>query len=77
MRITACPNCSDRELYQAKVPSAASDSSHNLLPGLGRWFASATFTVVVCRGCGLTRFFAAPEATAKLTKSKQWKALAD
>jgi predicted nucleic-acid-binding Zn-ribbon protein len=77
MTITSCPNCGDRELYRAEVPSASSDSGHNLLPGLGRWFASATFKVVVCRGCGLTRFFAAAEATAKLAKSKHWKAVAE
>lgn len=76
MTIKPCPNCDDRELYQTTVPSAASDGSQKFLPGLGRWFAAATFTVVVCRNCGLTRFFAAPEATAKLPKSKQWRAIA-
>jgi len=42
------------------------------LPGLGRLGRDAKFTVVVCSDCGLTRFFAEPEATARLTNSTKW-----
>jgi predicted nucleic-acid-binding Zn-ribbon protein len=36
---------------------------------------SARFTLVVCRDCGLTRFFASPEARAKLKESSKWKSI--
>ncbi len=43
-----------------------------MLPGLGGFFSPATFIVVVCSDCGLTRFYAPPEARAKLEGSKKW-----
>ena len=68
---TSCSNCGAKELYRSDAVSAAGDG-HNLLPGLGRWFAAATFTVIVCQSCGLTQFFAAPEARDKLAASNLW-----
>jgi len=44
------------------------------LAGLGKhWFQPAEFVVVVCRDCGLTRFYAEPEARKKLGEAKKWK----
>jgi len=44
------------------------------LPGLERsWWRAATFRLVICRDCGLTRFFAGKEATDQLADSKKWK----
>jgi hypothetical protein len=45
----------------------------DFLPGLGRFIRSARFVVVVCRDCGLARFFASPEARAKLKEARKWK----
>jgi len=35
-------------------------------------FSSEKFFLVVCGDCGLSRFFARPEATAKLAASQKW-----
>ncbi|MGE3313939.1 MAG: hypothetical protein AB7O26_02405 [Planctomycetaceae bacterium] len=43
-----------------------------LLPGLGGWWSAADFSVVVCGGCGLTRFFASLAALEKLPGSDRW-----
>jgi predicted nucleic-acid-binding Zn-ribbon protein len=71
--ISACPNCGQRNLYQTKSPvSAGGGHAPNYLPGLGGFFRTERFTVVVCRACGLTRFFARQEALEKLTESSKW-----
>jgi hypothetical protein len=46
-----------------------------LLRGLGRFFHYAEFDLVVCAGCGLTRFFAEPDARQKLRSTEHWKRL--
>jgi hypothetical protein len=42
---------------------------------LGTFLRAARFSLVVCRDCGLTRFFASSEARAKLKESGKWKAI--
>jgi len=72
-RITPCPNCSGSNLFRSRRPvSAGGGYAPNYLPGLGRWLSSGRFDIVVCRDCGLTRFFAQREATAKLGESGRW-----
>jgi hypothetical protein len=44
----------------------------NYLPGLGRVWRTARFDVIVCRDCGLTRWFASDEAREKLNDSGMW-----
>jgi len=39
---------------------------------VGGFLAAAKFVLVVCRDCGLTRFFASPAARAKLSEAKKW-----
>src|SRR5262249_2209308 len=48
-------HCAGTELYTHRVTSAADNME--LLRGLGRFFHYAEFDLVVCTGCGLTRFF--------------------
>ncbi|KAF0179838.1 MAG: hypothetical protein FD161_1180 [Limisphaerales bacterium] len=45
-----------------------------LLPELGRsfWKPIAKFQVVVCAECGLTRFYAEPDARLKLPTADGW-----
>lgn len=45
----------------------------NYLSGLGRWWRPETFQLVICRDCGLTRFFASKEARDRLADSNKWK----
>jgi hypothetical protein len=69
--VAPCPNCQGNTLYRS--PEISSGSDPNYLPGLGRFVFSAKFVLVVCRDCGLTRFFAQPRARAKLKESGKWK----
>jgi hypothetical protein len=69
----SCPHCAGTELYTRRVTSAADNME--LLRGLGRFFHYAEFDLVVCAGCGLTRFFAEPDARQKLRSTEHWKRL--
>jgi hypothetical protein len=60
-------------LYSGPPTSAGGGHAPNYLPGLGRFFSSAKFVLVVCRDCGLTRFYAQPDARAELAESSKWK----
>ena len=70
-----CPGCGGNTLYRGPETSAGGGHAPNYLPGLGSFLRSARFTLVVCRDCGLARFFAAPEARKKLMESSKWKSL--
>ena len=73
MKISPCPNCRSTNLYRSsKQVSAGGGYAPNYLPGLGGMFASEKFDIVLCADCGLTRFFARPEATARVAASKKW-----
>ena len=73
-RISPCPNCGGGNLFRSnKAISAGGGYAPNYLPGLGRLLGSGRFRVVVCRDCGLSRFFAEREATDQLTDSAKWK----
>jgi hypothetical protein len=72
--LTPCPNCLGRTLYASRELSAWSGQhGPNYLEGLGALFRPARLTVVVCRDCGLMRFFAGPKARAKLKESSKWR----
>ena len=70
--ITPCPECGGRTLFRGPATSSGGGHAPNYLPGLGQFLFSARFVLVVCRDCGLTRFFAQPEARAKLKESGKW-----
>jgi predicted nucleic-acid-binding Zn-ribbon protein len=70
LKPTPCPNCESHDQYRSKEVGAGGGHAPNYLPGLGKWYAAAKFTVVVCRSCGLTRFFASEEARANLTDTE-------
>ena len=74
--LVPCPNCGGRTLYRGPATSSGGGHAPNYLPGLGRFIFSAKFVLVVCRDCGLTRFFVAePEARARLRESGKWTAI--
>jgi predicted nucleic-acid-binding Zn-ribbon protein len=70
-----CPECGKRNLFRSVEVSAGGGYAPNYLPGLGNFFASAKFTLVVCQDCGLTRHYADKEARAKLAASTKWNRL--
>jgi predicted nucleic-acid-binding Zn-ribbon protein len=72
MKISRCPNCGGGNLYRSKPVSAGGGHAPNYLPGLGRLFMSERFHLVLCKDCGLTRFFARREATEKVAESEKW-----
>ncbi len=72
--VTPCPNCQGRTLYASReLSSWTGQHGPDYLSGLGSFFKAARFVVVVCRDCGLMRYFASPKATAKLKESKKWR----
>jgi predicted nucleic-acid-binding Zn-ribbon protein len=72
--VIPCPGCGSRTLYRGPATGAGSGHAPDYLAGLGKhWFQPAEFVVVVCRDCGLTRFYAEPEARKKLGEAKKWK----
>jgi predicted nucleic-acid-binding Zn-ribbon protein len=71
--VAPCPECGSRTLYRGPATSSGGGHAPDFLPGLGKFLFSARFVLVVCRDCGLTRFFAQPEARAKLKDAKKWK----
>ena len=73
--MTTCPECGNKRLYATDGVSAGGGYAPNHLPGLGTFFSAAKFTVVVCKDCGLTRFFASASARDKLDSSNTWRKL--
>jgi predicted nucleic-acid-binding Zn-ribbon protein len=71
--VTPCPECGGTSLYSGPPTSAGGGHAPNYLPGLGRFFSPAKFVLVVCRDCGLARFYVQPDARAKLTESSKWR----
>ena len=72
MHYKPCPNCGGTDLFQSKPISAGGGHAPNYLQGLGPWDRAEKFTVVVCRACGLSRFFASEEARQRLSQSDKW-----
>ncbi len=73
MRFAPCPNCNSNQLFQSEPVSAGGGHAPNYLPGLGGFLTTEKFLLVLCRDCGLTRFFARAEALAKLGESGKWR----
>lgn len=67
-----CPSCGGSSLFVSQEVGAGGGDAPNFLPGLGGFLTSAKFRLLACKDCGLTQFFAAPEALAKLEQSKKW-----
>jgi len=68
---THCPECAGANLYCTETNSGGGYGPI-LLPGLGGFIRLARFQVVVCADCGLTRFYAEPNARAKLARARAW-----
>ena len=72
MDVKPCPNCGGTDLFRGQPISAGGGHAPNYLRGLGPWYKAEKFTLVMCRDCGLTRFFASAEARGRLSQSDKW-----
>jgi predicted nucleic-acid-binding Zn-ribbon protein len=72
-KTSTCPECGQANLYSSDEVSAGGGYAPNYLPGLGNLLLAAKFRMIVCRDCGLTRFFASKAALAKLPDSGKWR----
>jgi len=70
---TTCPECRGDNLYTHGGISARGGYGPDLLPGASGIFASAKMRSVVCRDCGLVRFYAGNEALARITPENGWR----
>ena len=68
-----CPECESTHLYVHGDISARGGYGPDLLPGASGVFASAKMRSVVCRDCGLVRFYASDEALARITPANGWR----
>lgn len=71
-KVAPCSNCGGKNLYKSKEVSAGGGYAPDQLPGLGGLLSVEKFNIVLCRDCGLMRFFARESATAKLEGSSKW-----
>lgn len=67
-----CPECDGSDLHYAAVDSGGLYGPALLL-GLGSFLRLAKLRVLVCAGCGLTRFYAERHACAKIQSARVWR----
>lgn len=70
-----CPECGSNNLYTQGGIAARGGYGPDLLPGASGMLVSAKMRVVVCKGCGLMRFYASPDALKRVTKENDWSPL--
>ena len=70
----SCPECGGATYAHTSVYGGSGHGPY-FLPGLGGFLRMARFKIVVCGDCGLMRFYAEPDAVAKLPQAKQWEHL--
>jgi predicted nucleic-acid-binding Zn-ribbon protein len=66
-----CPECERQNVF-ATISNSGAGYGPMFLPGLGGFLRMAKFEVLVCADCGLTRFYAEPDARTKLSGAKGW-----
>jgi predicted nucleic-acid-binding Zn-ribbon protein len=68
-----CPECNGNRVFRQGGISAGGGYAPNYLAGLGSFWKAPKFTISVCADCGLTRYYASPEARAKLVDNDAWR----
>ena len=66
-----CPECGGNDLWMT-LTNARGWRGPDLLPGLGGLLRPTPMHVVLCRECGLVRFFATQSAMDRVRSSKEW-----
>lgn len=67
-----CPECSGTDLFARSDVVVRGGYGPDLLPGTSGVFSSAKVTAVVCKGCGLMRYYASRESLAKINAKNGW-----
>lgn len=70
-----CPECDGTNLHVHGGIAAKGGYGPDLLPGTSGIFTSAKMKAVVCKDCGLVRFYASQEALARITSDRDWQRL--
>ena len=70
-----CPECESTHLYVHGDISARGGYGPDLLPGTSGVFTNAKMKAIVCKDCGLVRFYAQRDTLAKLSSDKGWQRL--
>ncbi len=71
----SCPECGSNDLLTHSDISARGGYGPDLLPGSSGLFTSPKLRAVVCKDCGLIRYYAAKETLQKLIEKGQWNRL--
>ena len=70
-----CPECGSANVFVHGDINVRGGHGPDLLPGTSSRFKSAKMKAVVCKDCGLTRFYAAQETLAKINTDRGWQRL--
>ena len=74
IRMSTCPECDSKELYQYKDAIETTTISGDLLPNLGSgMFTSAKVRPVICANCGNLKLYVSKAAIEKMKTSGHWK----
>jgi transcriptional regulator with XRE-family HTH domain len=74
LSMSPCPHCGSDEVFESERLIDTTTIGGELLPKLASGaFSSAKMRAVVCRHCGLLRYFVDEGARDKLTSSKHWR----
>jgi predicted nucleic-acid-binding Zn-ribbon protein len=67
-----CPDCGGTNLYASREISARGGYGPDLLPGASLWLRSAKMKTVVCKDCGLIRFYAVEDTLGRIHRDTGW-----
>lgn len=70
-----CPECGSANLVAKGDINARGGYGPDLLPGAAAWFKPAKMKAVVCKDCGLIRFFASHDTLARINSEHGWQRL--
>jgi predicted nucleic-acid-binding Zn-ribbon protein len=70
-----CPECDGTNVFVHGDISVKGGYGPDLLPGTSSLFTSARMKAVVCKDCGLIRFYATQETLAKVNTDRGWQRL--
>ena len=71
----SCPECGSNDLYSHGGIDVRGGYGPDLLPGTSGVFVGAKMRAVVCKNCGLVRYYASTEALSKITRQNGWNKL--
>jgi len=67
-----CPECESTNLFVHGDVNTKGGYGPDLLPGTSGVFIPSKMKTVVCKDCGLIRFYASQETLAKVSTNRGW-----